>query len=69
MMFLVEIGGLRVVISPRGEDIVALAHAGTAVNLRRKITHDFINDFLYFSHDRSSMEAFFDNSINSDQLL
>ena len=35
-MLLVEIGRLRVVIAPRGEDIVAVSLTGTPVDLRKK---------------------------------
>lgn len=41
VFLLVEISRLRVVIAPRGEDIVALPHAGTAVDLRKKLDSSF----------------------------
>ena len=37
ILLLVEVGGLRVVISPRGEHIVALPHARAAVDLGGKM--------------------------------
>ena len=69
IFLLVEIGGLRVVIAPRGEDIVALPHAGTAVDLRMKKIGVFnsvtVLKYLIFpTNKRSSMmEALFDKTI------
>ena len=52
IFLLVEIGGLRVVIAPRGEDIVALPHAGTAVDLRmKKLQASFICAEMRFISD------------------
>ena len=52
IFLLVEIGGLRVVIAPRGEDIVALPHAGTAVDLRmKKLQSSFICAEMRFISD------------------